>query len=66
MGKFSAASISHHPNSKESLNGREGHIFFSAQPRVRTILRSFFVGLYKRADRQRAVLHLSPDFSSVL
>lgn len=66
MGKFSTASISHRPNSKESLNGRERPIFLSAQPRVGTILRSFFVGLYKRADWQRAVLHLSPDFSSML
>lgn len=66
MGKFSTASISHHPNSKESLNGREGPVFFSAEPGVRTVLGSFSVGLYKRADRQRAALHLGPDFSSVL
>lgn len=66
MGKFSTASTSRHPNSKESLNGRERPIFSSARPRVGTVLGSLFVGLYKRADRQRAVLHLIPDFSLVL
>lgn len=45
---------------------REGPILLSAQPSAGTILGSFFVVLYKRADWQRAVLHLSPDFSSVL
>lgn len=66
MGKLSTASTSHHPGSKESLNGREWPILLSAWPRVGPVLRSLFVGLYKRADRQQAVLHLRLDFGLVL
>lgn len=49
----------HHPNSKEALNG-------GARPGAGPVPGSLFVGLYKRADRQRSALHLLPDLSSVL
>lgn len=49
----------HHPNSKESLSGE-------ARPGAGPALGSLFVGLYKRADRQRPALHLLPDLGAVL